>query len=100
MMALRNAHCCLCGAPRRPTQAPVESFANPDPILHMKDHRPLQEGRWEESPQMIVSVLLYRNGGTATGQTHICDDCIVVGLKAAKRFVDESLSALGADPAV
>lgn len=60
----------------------------------MDQHRPMREGRWESSPQMIVNVMLYRNGGTAPGQTHICDDCIVVGLHEAKRFVDASLAAL------
>jgi len=92
MMATpRSAHCCLCGAPRRPTQAPVESFGNGIECIAMKDHRPLREGRWEESPQLLVK---WRNGGTSPGQTHMCDDCVVVGLKAAKRFVDDALRAL------
>ncbi len=92
----RHAHCCLCGAPRRPTQRPVESFGNNVECITISEHRELQEGRWEESPQMLVSVSMWRNGGTSPGQTHICDDCIVVGLKAAKRFVDDALRALGA----
>lgn len=95
-MTDRSAHCCLCGARRRPTQAPVESFSNSQRLLIMRDHRPLQEGRWEQSPQMIVSVSMWRNGGTDPGRTHICDDCIIVGLKEAKRFVDESLAGLAA----
>ena len=93
-MSARNAHCCLCGEVRRPTQAPVESFSNDGRIIQMCDHREMKEGRWEASPQMIVNVALYRNGGTATGQTHICDGCILIGLKQAKRFVDESIAAL------
>jgi hypothetical protein len=90
----RSAHCCLCGAVRRPTQAPVESFGNGLPIIHMSDHRPMMEGRWEQSPQLLVSVNMWRNGGTAPGQTHMCDDCIIVGLRRAKEFVDQSLEAL------
>lgn len=90
----RSAHCCLCGAPRRPTQKPVESFGNNLACISIEKHRPLQDGRWETSPQLLVNVSMWRNGGTAHGQTHICDDCIVVGLKEAKRFVDGSLSAL------
>jgi len=93
-MTDRSAHCCLCGELRRPTQRPVESFGNGRPIVQMDQHRPMRAGRWEESPQMLVSVNMYRNGGTAAGQTHICDGCIVVGLKHAKRFVDQSLAAL------
>jgi hypothetical protein len=90
----RSAHCCLCGAPRRPTQKPVESFGNDIRIVQMADHRPMLEGRWEDSPQLLVNVSMWRNGGTAPGQTHICDDCLIVGLKHAKHFVDASLAAL------
>lgn len=91
----RSLHCCLCGEPRRPTQAPVESFGNNCACVTIADHRPLQEGRWESSPQMLVNVSMWRNGGTASGQTHICNGCIVVGLQQAKQFVDASLAALG-----
>jgi len=94
----RHNHCCLCGAPRRATQKPLESFGNDVECITIGEHRPLKEGRWEISPQLLVSVQMWRNGGTARGETHICDDCVVVGLKAAKRFVDESLAALGSDP--
>lgn len=90
----RDFHCCLCGEPRRPTQKPVESFGNNCECIAIADHRPLQEGRWEVSPQLLVNVSMWRNGGTTSGQTHICDGCLVVGLQAAKRFVDTSLSAL------
>lgn len=95
-MAVRHANCCLCGEPRRMTQAPVESFGCSE-CVPIKDHRPLQEGRWEESPQMLVSLQLYRNGGTSRGQTHICDGCFVAGLKVAREFVDRALASL--DPA-
>ena len=94
MSAPRNAHCCLCGQPRRPTQAPMESFGNGCEVIHMADHRQLKPERWEVSTSMLVNVSMWRNGGTAPGQTHICDGCVVVGLTAAKRFVDASLAAL------
>jgi hypothetical protein len=89
----RTQHCCLCGDLRRPTQRPVESFGNACECITIADHRPLQEGRWEVSPQLLVNVSMWRNGGTDYGNTHICDGCIVVGLQAAKQFVDESLYA-------
>lgn len=88
----RDKHCCLCGATRRPTQKPLASFGTNE-IIIMKEHRPLQEGRWEHSPQLLLSIQMWRNGGT-NAETHMCDDCVVVGLKTAKRFVDESLAAL------
>jgi hypothetical protein len=98
-MNARSANCCLCGAPRRPTQRPVEGFGNDGRIISMADHRPMLPGRWEDRPQMIAQVSFYRNGGTAPGQTHICDDCILVGLRHAKEFVDASIAALGGSPA-
>lgn len=94
-MGSRADHCCLCGEARRPTQAPVESFGNSSRIVAVEGKRPLQPGRWEVSPQMLVNVSICRNGGTAPGQTHICDGCIVLGLQEARRFVDQSLAALG-----
>ena len=92
-MNRRADHCCLCGEPRRPTQKPVESFGNLE-CISIKDHRELREGRWENSPQLLVNVIMWRNGGTDRGNTHICDGCIVVGLTAAKRFVDDALASL------
>jgi hypothetical protein len=92
--APNSAHCCLCGAPRKPTQRPVDSFGNDIEIVQMSEHRPMLDGRWEHSPQLLVNVCMWRNGGSIRGQTHICDDCIVVGLKAAKKFVDASIEVL------
>ncbi|HEL7630554.1 TPA: hypothetical protein UL921_002385 [Stenotrophomonas maltophilia] len=90
-------HCCLCGATRRPTQQPVESFGNNTAMLNMAHHRPMLPDRWEKEPQLLVSVSMWRNGGIAKRDTHMCDDCIVVGLLEVKRFVDESLKALDPD---
>lgn len=92
-MTDRSVNCCLCGAPRRPTQQPVASFGNNIECITIGDHRELKPGRWELSPQLLVSVNMWRNGGTSA-ETHMCDDCIVVGLKAAKAFVDGALSSL------
>lgn len=88
-----NLYCCLCGEPRLPTQNPVESFGCHD-IIHIGEYRELKPERWEYAPQMILSVRLWRNGGIAPAETHMCDGCIVVGLRAAKKFVDETLSRL------
>jgi len=40
---------------------------------------------------------MWRNGGIAKGNTHMCDDCIVIGLLEAKRFVDDALKSLDPD---
>lgn len=91
-----NSRCCLCGAPRRPTQQAVESFGNGTELVPIHDLKPIGEGAWETKPSLLVNVGMWRNGGTAPGETHICDDCIRLGLEAAKRFVDGALSALAA----
>ena len=90
----RTQHCCLCGEPRRPTQKPVDSFGNGVECISIGEHRDLKPMRWEDHTQLLVSVSMWRNGGTDHGNTHICDGCIVIGLKAAKRFVDGALAKL------
>lgn len=94
--------CCLCGAPRRPTQAPVASFGNRLPIVQMREHRDVQRHpSIEVNPQLLVNVSMWRNGGVDTaGRTHMCDDCILVGLHVAKEFVDSSIAALASSPSV
>jgi len=88
----RNKHCCLCGEARLPHQAPTEALSNQIAMLNMKEHRELKPGRWEISPQLLVSVNMWRNGGTAKGDTHICDGCLIVGLEEAKSFVEYELA--------
>jgi hypothetical protein len=88
----RNKNCCLCGAERHPSQKPSESLSNDVRMITMKEHRELKPGRWEDSPQMLVSVCIWRNGGTAPGATHICDECLVVGLEEVERFVQYQLA--------
>jgi hypothetical protein len=90
----RTQHCCTCGEKRRPTQAPVPSLNNGTPIVSMALHRPMLDGRWEDRPQLLVNVGIWRNGGTAPGQTHICEGCLLVGLREAKRWVDDAIDAL------
>jgi hypothetical protein len=89
----RGQFCCLCGEPRKVGEPMRDGIGNHDCIT-MAEHRELKPGRWEVSPQLMAHVGLWRNGGTAPGQTHICDGCTVVGLQAAKRFVDAELTKL------
>ena len=86
-----NKYCCLCGEVRLPNQPPTESLSNRTSMLNMKEHRELKPGRLETSPQLLVNVCLWRNGGTAEGATHICDECLIVGLEEARKFVEYEL---------
>lgn len=87
-----NKYCCLCGEARHPHQPPTETLSNGTAMLNIAGHRELKPGRWETSPQLLVSVCLYRNGGTAKGATHICDECLIVGLEEARSFIQYELS--------
>lgn len=91
-LASQGKICCCCGVARRPTQSPVSSFGNNCDLVAIKDHRTIDATHIEQSPSMIVNVSVWRNGG-GRGE-HLCDECIVIGLQAAKRFVDSSLLAL------
>lgn len=93
-MSDRTLCCCTCGEARRPTQSPVPSINNGTQIVHVADYRSMLPGRWEERPQLLVNVAVWRNGGTDPGRTHICDGCLLVGLREAKRWVDEMVAAL------
>jgi hypothetical protein len=50
------------------------------------------ERSFEESPQLIVGVNVYRNGGT-DGEMYVCTECLVVGLRHARKLLDEMLAA-------
>jgi hypothetical protein len=93
LRASRGEICSCCGVPRRPTQAPVHSFGNSARLISIREHREIDPTDIEQSPSLTISVSIWRNGGGLTGE-HICDECIVIGLREAKRFVDESLNAL------
>lgn len=54
----------------------------------------MRDGRWEDRPQLLVNVGIWRNGGIAPGNTRICDGCLMVGLREAKRWVDATIAAL------
>lgn len=93
---MKNTHCCQCGAIRKPTQQPVESFGDNDVIV-MERHRQITPVSCNEiSPQLIANFGVWRNGGTDFGRTHICDACIVVGLKNIKARVDAAIEQLSA----
>lgn len=95
---MKSTHCCQCGTPRVPSRARVESHFRHD-ILSMSDHRQITHppGVYnEQSPQLIAHFSLYRNGGS-NEDTHICDACIVVGLKHLRQRIEADLQAFEAN---
>ena len=95
---MKRTHCCQCGAPRVPSRAPVQSFSRHD-ILTMENYREIAHppGVYnEQSPQLMATFSLYRNGGT-NEDTHLCDGCIVVGLKHLRERIDADLNVFKAN---
>ena len=80
-----RSYCHCCGAPRG-ISTPQESYSLHD-ILVIGEHREIQRHpgqMFEMSPQLIVHVGVYRNGGgTARNSEHICNDCLLVGIRHA-----------------
>lgn len=97
MSASRNQadFCCVCGQPRGLAQrreswglkcptALIPRSANPE-------HRP-----WQITNDVIYSAGVWRNGG-ADEKTHICDECLRIGLREIKLHIDELLGSIEAD---
>lgn len=87
-------HCWTCGKPRR--LAPVRgswglSLTPLVPRTGDPSHRPAQQ-----TNDLICSVSIYRNGGT-NESTHLCDDCLGVGLRALKVRIDDLLGEIDAE---
>lgn len=80
----RSAYCSCCGA-LRGLSARKDSYSLHD-IVPVVDHRPMQRGDgrlFEQSPQLIVHVGVYRNGGGASTDEYVCNDCLMVGIRHA-----------------
>lgn len=79
----RSDYCCCCGA-LRGLSARNQAYSLHD-IVPVEPHRPMQRGDgrlFELSPQLIVHVGVYRNGGGSADE-HICNDCLMVGIRHA-----------------
>lgn len=91
----RRDFCNCCGSIRG-LSALKSSYSLHD-IVQIADHRKLLRGAgrlYEESPQLIVHVGVDRNGGGASDAEHICNDCLLVGVRHALKI----LSALNEKP--
>lgn len=94
----RSQNCATCGKKRRPLEARRESWGTRLPT-QLVPWPAVPEGRPCQSVNdLIVGAQVYRNGGTSE-DTHLCDDCLRIGLRAIKAAVDEALEVVeaGAD---
>ncbi|MCU7934159.1 MAG: hypothetical protein KZQ99_04670 [Candidatus Thiodiazotropha sp. (ex Dulcina madagascariensis)] len=80
----KHEYCHTCGAVR--SLAAYRDSISIHDIINMDKHREIQRGdgrMYEMSPQLIVHVGIWRNGGS-DGRMFICDDCLRVGLRYAR----------------
>ncbi len=93
------AYCQCCGAPRG-LAAPRAALSIHD-LLFVKDHKDVAHPAGfivEQSPQLIASLQVYRNGGGLEGREHICDDCLLIGLRHIRQQIDALIPPQEATP--
>jgi hypothetical protein len=88
-----SSHCWTCGRPRgvavRRASGSIDLLV-PVPCYPGPNSQPCQQYN-----DMICHAGVYRNGGT-NGHTHLCDDCLRLGLRALRAEIDTML--MGAEP--
>lgn len=78
-------YCATCGQPRG--IAPQRQSYSDLQVIEVRDHLDLRPGRAEESPQLLASVSVWRNGGVGE-QTHLCDRCLRLSLRLLRERID------------
>ena len=73
---MKKGHCSTCGARLSPLDK-REGGYRWHPIIEVKDIRSLVDGRAEESPQLLIHLSIYRNGGS---EDPVCDECVKAAL--------------------
>lgn len=90
----RSTHCWTCGRPRGIAHRRESWSLDLTPLIPQTgnpDHKPAQI-----TNDLICHTGIYRNGGT-NSDTHLCDDCLAIGLRALKTRIDILLGLLSAD---
>lgn len=91
-MTTEKDRCCTCGRARGLTQRRQSWGLNCPTVIVPRTGNP------EDRPYQITNDLIYnagvwRNGGS-DDKTHICDECLRIGLRAIKLKVDELLGEI------
>lgn len=92
--AKRTDRCCTCGRPRGLAQRRSDWGLNCPTVIVPRTGNP-EDKPWQITNDLICNAGIWRNGGSDE-TTHICDDCIRIGLRHIKLKVDELLGTLEA----
>lgn len=93
-MGDRSERCATCGRKRGLEQQRGSWGIYPTPFVPRTDNP--EDKPCQSSNDLICAVSVYRNGG-AGDDTHLCNDCLRIGLRAIKVAVSEALDELDAD---
>jgi hypothetical protein len=93
-MGDRSDRCATCGRKRGLEQQRRSWGTHPTVWIPCTDDP--EDNPAQSSNDLICSVSVYRNGG-AGEDTHLCDRCLRIGLRAVKVAVSEALEELDAD---
>jgi len=94
----RSDFCSTCGKPRGTLEPRRESWGlDCRTAMVPRSDDPTMKP-WQISNDLIFNAAVWRNGGTSE-ESHLCDDCLRIGLRAIKLEVDRLLESVeaGAD---
>ncbi len=90
----RSERCWTCGRKRGLEQQRRSWGIHPTLFVPRTDNP--EDKPAQSANDLICSVSIYRNGG-AGDDTHLCNDCLRIGLRAIKVAVSKALEELDAD---
>lgn len=93
-MSERAKHCCTCGRLRGLAQRRGSWGLNCPTVSVPRTGNP-EDRPWQIHNDLICNAGVWRNGGSGD-DSHICDDCIRIGLRLIKLKVDELLGEIEA----
>lgn len=90
----RAERCCTCGRPRGLAQKRRDWGLQCPTAMIPHTPNPAEHGD-QITNDIICNAGIWRNGGS-DGDTHLCDDCLRVGLRVLKLKIDEALEVVEA----
>lgn len=90
-----SERCATCGRVRSPITPRRESWGHHQTVLIPRTGDP-DNTPWQMTNDLIVGASIYRNGGTCE-TSHLCDDCLRIGLRHLKEAVSALLQEFDSD---
>lgn len=92
-MSERSDRCWICGR-KRGLEPLRDAWSLNMPTVFVPRTGDPDDKPAQISNDVMVGAYVYRNGGSAKGETHICNQCITVGARAIKVRLSEVLEEI------